>query len=231
MARVLLVEDERKLAGFVRRGLEEEGHRVDLAFDGRDGLEMARIGRYDLVILDLMLPEVEGLRICRILRQEGCNVPILVLTALGAVEDRVEGLDAGADDYLVKPFSLAELAARVRALLRRPPSEAPSALRAGDLEMDPCRREVRRGGRLLQLTPREWSLLEYLLRNRGRVVTRTMIAEAVWGYDFEGFSNVVDVYISHLRRKVDRGFSRRLIHTVRGVGYILEENGRYSIFR
>lgn len=222
MARVLLVEDERKLAGFVRRGLEEEGHRVDLAFDGRDGLEMARLGRYDLIILDLMLPGVEGLRICRILRQEGCNVPILILTALGAVEDRVKGLDAGADDYLVKPFSLAELAARVRALLRRPPSEAPSVLRAGDLEMDPSRREVRRGGRLLQLTPREWSLLEYLLRNRGRVVTRTMIAEAVWGYDFEGFSNVVDVYISHLRRKVDRGFSRRLIHTVRGVGYILE---------
>jgi heavy metal response regulator len=219
--RILVVEDEPGIARFIRQGLSEAGYAVDVASDGEEGLDYALAAPYDLLVLDILLPKMDGLRLLRELRERGMRTPVLLLTARDTVEDRVQGLDSGADDYLVKPFAFPELLARVRALLRRPPLQSNPVLRVGDLELDTVRREVRRAGRRIDLSPREFSLLEYLMRHPNQVLTRTQIAEHIWNFDFYAESNVVDVYIGYLRRKIDRGFDRPLIHTVRGVGYRL----------
>ncbi len=219
---VLIVEDERRLAQLVRRVLEEEGHTVDTAYDGEEGLAMAMEGSHDVVILDILLPEVDGIEVCQSLRRNKVDTPVLLLTALDSVEDRVRGLDAGADDYLPKPFAFQELLARVRALGRRKvQARDPSELRVDDLALDLRRRRAERGGRIIELSPKEFSLLEFLMRNQGRVVTRTQILDHLWGYDYATDSNLVDVYVAYLRRKVDRGNGRKLIRTVRGIGYAL----------
>ena len=219
--RVLVVEDEPGIAQFVRQGLSEAGYAVDVARDGREGLDYALSAEYDLLILDILLPMMDGLCLLRELRNQGIKAPVLLLTARDRIEDRVTGLDAGADDYLVKPFAFSELLARLRALLRRPALQVDTVLCIGDLEMDTARREVRRAGRLIELSPREFMLLEYLMRHPGQVLTRTQIAEHVWNFDFYSNSKVVDIYIGYLRRKVDRGFAQPLLHTLRGVGYRL----------
>lgn len=221
---LLVVEDERRLATLLRRVLTEERHTVDVANDGIAGLDLAASGTYDLVILDVMLPEMDGLEVCRQMRDTGIHTPVLMLTARGAVEDRVAGLKSGADDYLVKPFAMEELLARVAALLRRRSQglEIMPALQVGDLTLNLVRHEVQRGNRLIELTAKEFALLEYLMRNPGHVLTRTQIKDHVWSYDFDALSNVVDTYIHYLRDKIDRGFSRPLIKTVRGVGYKIE---------
>jgi heavy metal response regulator len=221
--RVLVVEDEPGIAQFIRQGLSEAGYAVDVAHDGHEGLDYALVAEYDVLVLDILLPKLDGLRVLRVLRDRGIKTPVLLLTAKDTVEDRVRGLDVGADDYLVKPFAFPELVARLRALLRRPPLQMGPILRFGDLAMDTARREVRRGGRLIELSPREFTLLEYLMRHPGQVLTRTQITEHVWNFDFFSDSNVVDVYIGYLRRKIDRGFDRPLLHTVRGVGYRLSD--------
>jgi DNA-binding response OmpR family regulator len=219
---VLIVEDERRLAQLVRRVLEEEGHTVDTAYDGEEGLAMAMEGSHDVVILDILLPEIDGIEVCQSLRRNKVDTPVLLLTALDSVEDRVRGLDAGADDYLPKPFAFQELLARVRALGRRKvQARDPSELRVDDLALDLRRRRAERGGRIIELSPKEFSLLEFLMRNQGRVVTRTQILDHLWGYDYATDSNLVDVYVAYLRRKVDRGNGRKLIRTVRGIGYAL----------
>ena len=220
--RVLVVEDEQRLARLLRRMLEEERYTVDEAHDGIDGEELAKSGEYDAIVLDVMLPGRSGTAVCENLRQNRVGTPILMLTARDTVEDRVNGLDAGADDYLVKPFAFAELLARLRALTRRRNADlhAPR-LEASDLVMDVVRHEVRRGNRLIELTPREYALLEYFLRHPGQVLTRTQILSSVWRYDAYLSSNAVDTYIHYLRDKVDRGHDRKLLHTVRGVGYVL----------
>lgn len=217
---VLVVEDERRLAELIRRVLEEEGHTVDVAHDGEEGLAMALDGSHDVIVLDILLPELDGIEVCRRLRAARVDTPILLLTALGSIEDRVHGLDAGADDYLPKPFAFQELLARLRALARRrvDPRE-PTQLTYGDLVVDLRRHRVERGGRPIALSSKEFALLEYLLRNQGRVVTRSQILDHVWGYDYAPDSNLVDVYITYLRRKLDRGKSPSLIRTIRGVGY------------
>lgn len=220
--RILIVEDEVKVASFLRQALEEEGYAVDTTGDGEEGLQFVRAAAYDLLILDWMLPKMSGLQVCRSLRAENCTTPILLLTARDAVADRISGLDTGADDYLTKPFSLGELFARVRALLRRGGPTLPAVLTVGDLTLDPVARRVERAGREIFLSAREYSLLEYLLRNAGRTVTRALIAEHVWDFNFDCGTNVVDVYINYLRNKIDRGHPSPLIHTARGVGYRLE---------
>lgn len=217
--RVLVVEDDRSIGDFVRQGLCESGYAVDLARDGSEGLEYALRVEYDVLVLDIMLPKLDGLTLLRKLRQQGKKMPTLMLTARDTVSNRVEGLDAGADDYLVKPFAFSELLARVRALLRRPPLQMGTILRVGDLEMDSAKREVRHTGSLVELSQREYAILEYLMRHPNQVLTRTQIGEHVWDLDFYNESNVVDVYIGYLRRKLARGSSPLLIHTVRGVGY------------
>ncbi len=220
--RVLVVEDERRLARLLRRVLEEERYTVDEAYDGVEGEDLARSGVYDVIILDVMLPGRDGLTVCRNLRRDRVATPILMLTARDAVPDRVAGLDAGADDYLVKPFAFAELLARLRALTRRRTAEiAPTRLEAGDLVMDLVKHEVTRAGKVIDLTPREYALLEYFLRHPGHVLSRARLLEAVWRYDAEVTSNVVDIYVHYLREKIDRGFERKLLHTVRGAGYVL----------
>ncbi len=220
--RVLVVEDERRLARLLRRVLEEERYIVDEAYDGVEGEDLARSGVYDVIILDVMLPGRDGLTVCRNLRRDRLATPILMLTARDAVPDRVAGLDAGADDYLVKPFAFAELLARLRALARRrTPEIAPTRLEAGDLVMDLVKHEVTRAGKVIDLTPREYALLEYFLRHPGHVLSRARLLEAVWRYDAEVTSNVVDIYVHYLREKIDRGFERKLLHTVRGAGYVL----------
>ncbi|HEY7350505.1 MAG TPA: response regulator transcription factor [Ktedonobacterales bacterium] len=221
---ILVVEDERRLAALLRRMLSEERHAVDLAHDGRTGLNLALSDTYDVVILDLMLPDLDGLEICRQMRNHAVESAVLMLTARGAVEDRVNGLNVGADDYLVKPFAMAELLARVNALLRRRGRalNSGSQLRVGDLTLDLMRHEARRAGRMIELTAKEFALLEYLMRHPGQVLSRTQIIDHVWRYDLESLSNVVDLYIHYLRDKVDQGFARPLIKTVRGVGYKIE---------
>jgi len=219
--RILLVEDEQKVASFIRSALEEQSYAVDVSHDGEEELYLAESTNYDLVVLDIMLPHVDGFQLLRRLRSRKPAVPVLVLTARGNVEDRVRGLDLGADDYLVKPFALAELTARVRALLRRGVRESVHELRIDDLVVDVSRRRVSRAGKPIDLSNKEYSLLEYLMRNANHVVTRSMIAEHVWDASFDSFTNVIDVYINHLRNKIDRSFPRKLIHSVRGVGYRL----------
>jgi DNA-binding response OmpR family regulator len=223
--RILVVEDERKVASFIRQGLAEEGHTVEVAADGSTALDLIEAGPpYDLIVLDLMLPRVDGFEILKLARGHRISTPVLVLTARDSVADKVRGLDLGADDYLTKPFAFDEFLARVRALLRRGAAAAP-VLKVADLTLDPSTREVRRGGRRITLTVREHALLEYFMRNAGRVLTRPMLAEHVWGLDFDPESNIVDVYVGYLRRKIDGPGDARLLHTVRGAGYVLREDG------
>jgi DNA-binding response OmpR family regulator len=220
--RLLVIEDDSKVADFIRRGLQQEGHAVDVAYDGAEGISRALDHDYDVVILDLMLPKLSGMEVLRRLREDKPKSRVLILTAKSAMEDRVKGLDGGADDYLVKPFAFAELAARVRALLRRDIQED-TKLRVADLELDTATRRVTRSGQSIDLKPKEFALLEFLLRNARRPVTRTMIVEHVWDIHFDAVSNVVDVHINSLRNKIDRGFALPLIHTLRGVGYVLTD--------
>ena len=220
--RILIVEDEKKVAGFIKKGLEEETYAVDVAHDGEEGLHLAIEGYYDLIILDLMLPKMDGLEVLSELRGGKKDVPILLLTAKDTVEDRVTGLNKGADDYLTKPFAFSELLARVRVLLRRGKAEVKTELQIADLSLNLVSHKVNRGGGEVELTGKEYSLLEYFMRNQGKVLTRTMIAEHVWDYNFDTFTNVIDVYVNHLRKKVDRGHSKKLLHTLRGVGYIMK---------
>jgi DNA-binding response OmpR family regulator len=220
--RVLIVEDEKKVASFIAKGLQEEGYAVDVLHDGESGAAQALQVDYDLVVLDLMLPRLSGLQVLRAIKQVKTRLPVLILTAKGELEDRVSGLDAGADDYLVKPFAFAELSARVRALLRRGTGED-TCIRLGDLEIDTATRIVKRGGQVMDLKPKEYALLEFLIRYARRPVTRTMITEHVWDIHFDSISNVVDVHINSLRNKIDKGFSFPMIHTVRGVGYMLSD--------
>ncbi len=217
--RILLVEDEATIADFIRRGLSEQGYAVDVAPDGEEALDWPEVAEFDLIILDVMLPVRDGIDVCRTLRQRGLRAPVLMLTAKDAIEDRVRGLDSGADDYLVKPFAFAELLARVRALARRQPAVLGTALRVGDLVLDTATRKVTRGGAPLELTTKEFAILEYLMRHPSLVLTRTMIAEHVWNYDFDNASNVIDVHIRNLRRKIDDPSQAKLIQTVRGAGY------------
>ncbi len=220
--RILLVEDDAKIAAFVIKGLKQAGYTVDHATNGIDGFHFASSSEYDAAIVDIMLPRLDGISLIEDLRKQHVTVPVLILSAKQSVSDRVTGLQAGGDDYLTKPFAFSELLARIQALIRRSKSVAePMALSAGDLYMNLLKREVRRGDTYLELQPREFSLLEYLLRNADRVVSKTMIMEHVWGYDFDPQTNVVEARISRLRDKVDKGFDRVLIHTVRGVGYVL----------
>ena len=222
--KLLIVEDDREAAGYLKRALSEAGHAVDYAAAGRDGLMLAAGEAYDVIILDRMLPEIDGLAILRTIRASGVKTPVLLLTALGGIDDRVEGLEAGGDDYLVKPFAFAELLARVNALARRPPTqEIRTELVVADLKLDLLKRTVTRAGRRIELQPREFQLLEYLLRHAGRVVTRTMLLESVWEFHFDPKTNIVETHMSRLRGKVDRGHGCELIHTVRGAGYVLRE--------
>jgi len=220
--RILLVEDDSRVASFIRRGLREEQYTVDVTGDGEEALFLAQTNDYDLMILDLLLPKRSGLDVLRTLRAERISVPVLILTAKDEPEDKVTGLNAGADDYLTKPFGFEELLARLRALLRRRGDMIPTVLRAGDLELDTLRHRVTRRGQELVLTNREYALLEFLLRHTNQAVTRTLLAEHVWEHDFDPLSNVIDVHIARLRRKIDDGFSPKLLHTLRGKGYMLQ---------
>jgi len=220
--RILLIEDEKKLASFIARGLREQHYTVDVAHDGLEGLFLAETNPYDLIVLDLILPGKDGISICRELREKGNDVPVLMLTAKDRLDDKVSGLDSGADDYLTKPFAFAEFLARVRVLLRRNYKNRDTILKAGDLTLDQVTHRVTRAGREIELTPTEYALLEYLMLNAGRAVTRTMISEHVWSQDFDSFSNVINVYINYLRKKVDADFDEKLIHSVRGVGYTIK---------
>lgn len=219
--RLLVVEDEPKLARFIQRGLTEESFAVDVARDGEEALERAARTAYDLVILDLMLPRMDGFAVCRALRAQGSDTPILILSARGVVKDRVKGLDLGADDYLTKPFAFSELTARVRSLLRRRQPAALLTLSVGDLTLDPMTRSVKRGARRVDLTQKEFALLEHLMRQAGQVVSRTMIAEHVWGFNWDRMTNVIDVYVNRLRQKLEGPDEPRLIHAVRGAGYTI----------
>jgi two-component system OmpR family response regulator len=222
--KLLLVEDDREGAAYLKRALSEAGHTVDMANAGRDGLMLAASEPYDVIVLDRLLPEIDGLAILRTIRASGVKTPVLLLTALGGIDDRVEGLEAGGDDYLVKPFAFAELLARVNALARRPPpQEVRTEAVVADLKIDFLRREVTRAGRRIDLQPKEYQLLEYLMRNAGRIVTRTMLLEGVWEFHFDPKTNIVETHMSRLRGKIDRGHARELIHTVRGAGYVLRE--------
>ena len=221
--RILVVEDERKLSSFIKRGLREANYAVDVADNGDDGLFLAQSNPYDVIVLDVMLPGCDGIQVCRKLRQAHIDTPVLMLTARDDIEDKVSGLDAGADDYLTKPFSFPELLARIRALLRRKQKEKANRLKVADLELDLLTRKVFRAGKEIILTPTEYGLLEYLMHNAGQVVTRTMISEHVWNDDFDSFSNIINVYVNYLRTKIDAGHEKKLIHSLRGVGYTLKD--------
>lgn len=223
--RILVVEDEAKLATVLKKGLEERGHAVDIAPDGLVALSLVRATEYDCAILDLMLPYRSGDDVCLEIRRLGRKMPVLVLSARSDTHEKIRLLDLGADDYLTKPFSFAELLARLRALQRRGSVEAKRVLQVGDLELDPASLTVRREGRKIPMTKREFSVLEYLMRHAGHVVTRSMMLEHVWNLDYDGGSNIVEVYINYLRRKIDQDFEQKLIHTVRGSGYVLREPG------
>jgi len=222
--KILVVEDEERVAHFIQKGLKEEGHAVDVSYDGEDGEFLAEVNDYDLIILDLMLPKKNGIVVCRELRASGVSTPVLMLTARDSVEDKVRGLDAGADDYLAKPFAFEELLARVRALLRRQSDNKSPVLSMADLTLDPISRRVTRAETPIRLTTKEYALLEYLLRNPNKVLSRTLIGEHVWDMNFDPESNVIDVYVSHLRSKIDKGYDIQLLHTLRGQGYLLSDN-------
>jgi heavy metal response regulator len=221
--RILIVEDEKKVAAFIKKGLEEETYAVDVAYDGEEGLYLGLENQYDLVILDLMLPVIDGLEVLSRLRGNKVDTPILLLTAKDSVEDKVTGLNTGADDYLTKPFAFSELLARIRVLLRRGKAETKTVLQVDGLTLDLVSHKVNRNGEEIELTGKEYSLLEYFMRNQGKVLTRTMIAEHVWDYNFDTFTNVIDVYVNHLRKKIDKSYPDKLLHTLRGVGYIMKE--------
>jgi heavy metal response regulator len=221
--RILVVEDEKKVASFIKRGLEAAHYSVDVEQNGETGLKRLLGNGYDLVILDVMLPGLDGLGLMKEIRGRRMSIPVLLLTARVTVADKVMGLDLGADDYLTKPFAFEELLARVRALLRRGAPGGPAVLTISDLRLDPATREVARGNKRIELTPKEYALLEFLLRRRDQVLSRTVIAQHVWGVNYDTFTNVIDVYVNYLRRKIDDGFDKKLIHSVRGVGYVLRE--------
>lgn len=221
--RILVIEDEAKIAQFIKRGLKEEGYAVDVANDGQEGHFLLSSNDYDAIILDLMLPKIDGLTLCRTLRKEGNQTPIIMLTAKDTVKDKVKGLDSGADDYLPKPFAFEELLARLRVLLRKRDSRVQTQLKVGNLSLDLLTHKVTRDEREIDLTVKEYALLEYLMRNAGNIVTRTMISEHVWDINFDTFTNVIDVYINYLRNKIDSGFADKMIHTVRGKGYLLKK--------
>jgi heavy metal response regulator len=219
--RILIVEDEKKVAGFIKKGLEEETYAVDVAYDGEEGFHLAAMNEYDMIILDWMLPKMDGLEVLTQLRDKKVSTPILLLTAKDAVDDKVTGLNKGADDYLTKPFAFSELLARIRSLLRRGQAETQTELKVGDLILDMVSHKVSREDEEIELTGKEYSLLEYFMRNEGKVLTRTMIAEHVWDYNFDTFTNVIDVYVNHLRKKIDKKYPAKLLHTLRGVGYVM----------
>jgi two-component system copper resistance phosphate regulon response regulator CusR len=219
--RFLVVEDEVRIADFLERGLQSAGYAVDVAHNGQNALDMVHSTDYDLIILDMMLPDMDGLKVLEKVRNRKASPPVLILSARGTVDDRVKGLETGADDYLVKPFAFIELLARVRVLLRRG-QPSPEKLQVADLVLDAVRRRVTRGGEVIELAPKEFSILEYMMRNPGRPLSRTMIVEHVWDMDYDGLTNIVDVYIRHLRSKIDDKFPIKLIHTVRGIGYMLD---------
>ena len=220
---ILVVEDERKVASFIKRGLEAANYSVDVEYDGETGLKRLLDADYDLVVLDVMLPKLDGLSVMKQIRQRQVKVPVLLLTARVTIADKVMGLDLGADDYLTKPFAFEELLARVRALLRRGATALPAVLAVADLRLDPVTREVSRGDKRIDLTPKEYALLEFFLRRRDQVLSRALIAQHVWGVNYDTFTNVIDVYVNYLRKKIDGDFDLKLIHTVRGVGYVLKE--------
>lgn len=224
--RVLIIEDEHRLANIIKRGLGEDGFAVDVAYDGREGKYLAELNsaEYDAIILDLNLPKIDGLTLCRYLRDQKIDVPILILTAMDSVEDKVRGLDTGADDYLTKPFAFSELRSRLNAIVRRRQVDASPVLKVADLEMDPSKHEVHRGGELIALSPKEFAILEFLMRNNGTVVTRTKLIEHVWDYNFDSLSNVVDVFVAAVRKKIERKSKPKLIHTIHGIGYKLSES-------
>jgi heavy metal response regulator len=221
--RILVVEDEKKVARFIQQGLEEDHYSVDVAYDGERGLQMATTENYDLLILDVMLPKKNGLELLKEFRARKGTTPTLMLTAKTSIEDKVAGLDSGADDYLTKPFAFAEFLARVRSLLRRGASEKSTILGIADLELDTIAHKAKRGARTIELTAKEYALLEYFLRNKNRVLSRTSISEHIWDYNFDTGTNIIDVYVNHLRNKIDSGFEPKLIHTVRGVGYVMKD--------
>jgi len=221
--KILVVEDEKKVAGFIKRGLEEDGYQITVTHDGADGLKQALEGEHSLLILDVMLPKKDGLTVVRELRAAGKHMPVLILTAKASTEDVVAGLDAGSDDYLTKPFAFSELTARVRALLRREGKDRGAEITFADLRLDPVSHKVWRGKTEIELTAKEYGLLEYLMRNTNTVLSRAMIADHVWDYAFDSFTNIIDVYVNYLRKKVDKDFPVKLIHTVRGQGYVMRE--------
>ncbi len=221
--RILLVEDEKRMADFVTKGLKEERYVIDVAHNGEDALFLVDVNPYDLIILDLMLPDTNGLAICKHIRNKKMDTPILIITAKDSVRDKVKGLDFGADDYLTKPFSFDEFLARVRALLRRKRADKMSMLRVADLELNQLTHKVKRAGKDIDLTSKEYALLEYFIMNANEVITRTMISEHVWNEEFDSLSNIIDVFVNHLRNKIDKDFGKPLIHTIHGTGYILKE--------
>jgi heavy metal response regulator len=221
--RILIAEDDKQVAGFLKKGLKEEQYAVDVCYDGEEALFQAQVNDYDLIILDVMLPKKNGYAVCKEIREEGNLTPILMLTVRDQLEDKVRGLQEGADDYLTKPFAFEELLARIKALLRRTQDYKTKTLKVGDLELDPVSRKVSRAGKSITLTGKEYALLEYLMRNKGRIITQSMIIDHVWDMNYDGLSNVVNVYINHLREKIDREFSRKYIHTLRGSGYKIDE--------
>lgn len=221
--RILVVEDEKKVAGFIQRGLEEEGYTVDVAYDGEEGVQKAEAQTFDVILMDIMLPKKDGLAAIKELREKQVQTPVLCLTARDSVDDKVSGLDIGADDYLAKPFAFAELVARCRALIRRGSSDRGAEIYFADLRLDPVAHKVWRSGNEIELTSKEYALMEYFMRHPNQPLTRAMIAENVWDYTFDSFTNIIDVYVNYLRNKIDRDYDKKLIHTVRGQGYMLKE--------